>query len=79
MKIVCNNAEGGRVARFSTRIFFYQHPYRPRWQPRRLTPEDSRPLGARKLPVTVLSGFLGVGETTLLNHALHNREGRRVP
>lgn len=31
-----------------------------------------------KLPVTVLSGFLGVGKTTLLNHILHNREGKRV-
>jgi G3E family GTPase len=31
-----------------------------------------------RLPVTVLSGFLGTGKTTLLNHILHNREGRRV-
>ena len=30
------------------------------------------------LPVTVLSGFLGAGKTTTLNHILHNREGRRV-
>ncbi len=32
----------------------------------------------KKLPVTVLSGFLGVGKTTLLNHILNNREGMKV-
>lgn len=32
----------------------------------------------RKLPVTVLSGFLGAGKTTLMNHVLNNRENRRV-
>jgi len=31
-----------------------------------------------RLPVTVLSGFLGAGTTTLLNRVLNNREGRRV-
>ncbi|MGE8379070.1 MAG: GTP-binding protein, partial [Sphingobacterium sp.] len=25
----------------------------------------------KKLPVTVLSGFLGAGKTSLLNHILH--------
>ncbi|MDN7130883.1 zinc metallochaperone GTPase ZigA [Halomonas sp. MC140] len=30
------------------------------------------------LPVTVLSGFLGAGKTTVLTHILANREGRRV-
>ena len=30
------------------------------------------------LPVTVLSGFLGAGKTTVLNHVLRNREGLRV-
>ncbi|MFO0773189.1 MAG: zinc metallochaperone GTPase ZigA [Nitrospiraceae bacterium] len=34
--------------------------------------------GDRRLPVTVLSGFLGAGKTTVLNHVLHNREGLRV-
>lgn len=29
----------------------------------------------KKLPVTVLSGFLGAGKTSLLNHVLHNKEG----
>lgn len=31
-----------------------------------------------RLPVTVLSGFLGAGKTTMLNHILNNRGGRRV-
>ncbi len=33
---------------------------------------------APSLPVTVLSGFLGAGKTTLMNHVLNNREGLRV-
>ena len=32
----------------------------------------------KKLPVTVLSGFLVAGKTTLLNHVLHNKEGLKV-
>lgn len=31
-----------------------------------------------KLPVTVLSGFLGSGKTSLLNHILHNKDGLKV-
>lgn len=31
-----------------------------------------------RLPVTVLSGFLGAGKTTVLNHILNNREGLKV-
>ena len=31
-----------------------------------------------RLPVTVLSGFLGAGKTTVLNHILHNRSGLKV-
>jgi G3E family GTPase len=31
-----------------------------------------------KLPVTVLSGFLGAGKTTVLNHILNNRDGIKV-
>ncbi len=31
-----------------------------------------------KIPVTVLSGFLGAGKTTVLNHVLNNRENLRV-
>ncbi|WP_348946467.1 zinc metallochaperone GTPase ZigA [Chitinibacter sp. FCG-7] len=32
----------------------------------------------KKLTVTVLSGFLGAGKTTLMNHVLKNRAGLRV-
>lgn len=32
----------------------------------------------RRLPVTLLSGFLGAGKTSVLNHVLRNRAGMRV-
>ncbi|MEO0438456.1 MAG: GTP-binding protein, partial [Pseudomonadota bacterium] len=32
----------------------------------------------KRLPVTVLSGFLGAGKTTVLSHVLNNREGKKV-
>lgn len=32
----------------------------------------------KKLPVTVLSGFLGAGKTTILNHILNNRDGLKI-
>ena len=38
----------------------------------------STPAHGNPLPVTVLSGFLGAGKTTVLNHILHNRAGLRV-
>lgn len=34
--------------------------------------------GKRPIPVTILSGFLGAGKTTLMNHILRNQEGYRV-
>jgi len=33
---------------------------------------------SKNLPVTVLSGFLGAGKTTVLSHILNNRDGKRV-
>ncbi|WP_322906114.1 GTP-binding protein [Paenibacillus campi] len=32
----------------------------------------------KRLPVTVLSGYLGAGKTTVLNHVLNNRQGLKV-
>ncbi|MDQ0300272.1 G3E family GTPase [Salibacterium salarium] len=32
----------------------------------------------KKIPVTVLSGYLGAGKTTVLNHVLNNREGLKT-
>ena len=34
--------------------------------------------GKSPLPVTVLSGFLGAGKTTLMTHVLNNRAGLKV-
>ena len=31
-----------------------------------------------RLPVTVLSGFLGAGKTTVLSHILNNRQNKKV-
>jgi len=38
----------------------------------------SNQLSKDKIPVTVLSGYLGAGKTTILNHVLNNRDGLRV-
>ena len=43
---------------------------------RDMTSQQASPI--RQLPVTVLSGFLGAGKTTVLNHILNNRSGLRV-
>ncbi|GHA21505.1 hypothetical protein GCM10008090_34280 [Arenicella chitinivorans] len=40
------------------------------------TPTSST--GRPKLPVTVLSGFLGAGKSTVLSHILNNRQNKRV-
>jgi G3E family GTPase len=35
-------------------------------------------MNMNRLPVTVLSGFLGAGKTTVLSHVLNNRQGKKV-
>ncbi len=35
-------------------------------------------MNSTKIPVTVLSGYLGAGKTTVLNHVLNNRDGLKV-
>ncbi|RVU85590.1 GTP-binding protein [Leucothrix sargassi] len=37
-----------------------------------------QPSTTGSLPVTVLSGFLGAGKTTVLSHILNNRQGKKV-
>ncbi|MDE5088946.1 MAG: cobalamin biosynthesis protein CobW, partial [Trichodesmium sp. St16_bin2-tuft] len=31
-----------------------------------------------KIPVTVITGFLGSGKTTTIRHLLQNNQGRRI-
>jgi len=33
---------------------------------------------AAKIPVTVITGFLGSGKTTLIRHLLQHNQGRRI-
>ena len=33
---------------------------------------------ATKIPVTVITGFLGSGKTSLIRHLLQNNQGRRI-
>ncbi|MBA2126745.1 cobalamin biosynthesis protein CobW [Hyphomicrobium methylovorum] len=35
-------------------------------------------MSPRKVPITIVTGFLGSGKTTLVRHALENAEGRRL-
>ncbi|RYG33051.1 MAG: cobalamin biosynthesis protein CobW, partial [Burkholderiales bacterium] len=36
------------------------------------------PASTAKLPVTIITGFLGAGKTTLVGHLLGNARGRRL-
>ena len=43
------------------------------------TDDDPRAVESSKpIPLTILSGFLGVGKTTVLSHLLSNKEGARI-
>ena len=33
---------------------------------------------SKVIPITVLTGYLGAGKTTLINHVLNNQEGYKV-
>ena len=35
-------------------------------------------MSARKVPVTIVTGFLGAGKTTLVRHVIENAGGRRL-
>ena len=32
----------------------------------------------KKIPATIITGFLGAGKTTLIRHMLQNAKGRRI-
>ena len=40
--------------------------------------EDSPKDEAQKTPVTIITGFLGAGKTTLINYILTERHGKRI-
>ncbi|RNB91173.1 GTP-binding protein [Brevibacillus fluminis] len=40
--------------------------------------QEKQQSATKRIPVTVLSGYLGAGKTTILNHVLNNRQGLRV-
>ena len=33
----------------------------------------------KTVPITLLTGYLGAGKTTLINHILNNQDGRSSP
>lgn len=39
---------------------------------------DQKPLPLTPLPLTIVSGYLGAGKTTLINHLLRHTDGRRL-
>jgi len=41
-------------------------------------PARLSPIGLPPVPLTIVGGFLGSGKTSLLNHMLSNRSGRRI-
>lgn len=52
-----------------------KHRWLPKLQTRLFSSNDD---GDNIIPITVLSGFLGAGKTSLLQHMLHKNEGKKI-
>lgn len=46
------------------------------WQAR--SPRTQQKMAATKIPITVVTGFLGAGKTTLVNHILTAQHGKKI-
>lgn len=63
-----NPSEQGQQGQQGQQLRQHRHHHHHPHQPRAYIP-----VSARKTPVTIITGYLGVGKTTLLNHILHNK------
>src|SRR6201995_3293673 len=62
---------GGNARRSSARASS------PAFRPSRRR-SGSNPMSVEKIPVTIITGFLGAGKTTLVRHLMQNPQGRRL-